>query len=239
MASAKSRYTDRPESPDAAALVAHRLGRTRRHVARHEVAEGRVAALEVVVALGIRNLRGRTLVALVLRNPHAAVVAQALGHQRQLRLVVAAHRDARRVDLREAGVGEVRAALVRAPRGRHVRVDGVGREVEHRAVAARAEQHGLALVRLELAGDQVAGDDAARLAVDDDQVEHLAAREERRRCPRRPAASSTGRRRAAAAGPSGRARRTCATPARRRTNGCRGGRRIRARTARPARRTGR
>ena len=36
-------------------------------------------------------------------------------------------------------------------------------------------------MRLELAGDQVAHDDAARLAVDDDQVEHLAAREQRHR----------------------------------------------------------
>ena len=34
----------------------------------------------------------------------------------------------------------------------------------------------MARVRLELAGDQVARDDAAGLAVDDDQVEHFAAR---------------------------------------------------------------
>ena len=93
-------------SPDAAAFVARPLGGARRDVAGHEVAEARIAALEVVVALRLGNLLGRALVALVLRHPHAAVVAQALRHQRQLRLVIAADRNAGRVDLREAGVGE-------------------------------------------------------------------------------------------------------------------------------------
>ena len=77
------------------------------------------------------------------------------------------------------GIGEQRAALVRAPRRRHVRVDGVGREVIDRAVAAGAEQHRLAFVPFQLAGDQVSRDDAARLAVDHDQIEHLAPREQR------------------------------------------------------------
>ncbi len=45
-------------------------------------------------------------VALLLRHPDAAVVAEALAHQRQLRLMLARDRDARRVDLREARVGE-------------------------------------------------------------------------------------------------------------------------------------
>ena len=41
---------------DAAALVAHRLGRARRDVARREVAEAGIPALEVVVALGLGDL---------------------------------------------------------------------------------------------------------------------------------------------------------------------------------------
>ena len=77
----------------------------------------------------------------LLRHPHAAVVAQALAHQRELRLVRAGDRDAGRVNLRVAGVGEEGAALVRAPGRRDVRVHGVGREVVRRAVAAGAEQH--------------------------------------------------------------------------------------------------
>ncbi len=166
---------------DAAALVADRLGGARRDVAGHQVAEARVAPLEVVVALGFGDLLRRPLVAAGLRHPDAPVVAQALAHQRELGLVIARHRDAGRVDLREARVGEQRAALVAAPRRRDVRVHGVGREVVGRAVAAGGEADGVGDVRLELAGQQVAHDDAARLAVDEHEIEHLAVGEQRHR----------------------------------------------------------
>ena len=86
-------------------------------------------------------------------------------------------RDARRVNLGVAGIGEKRAALVRPPRRRDVRVHGIGRQVVGRAVSAGAEQHGMTRVSFDLAGDQVADDDAARLAVHEHEVEHLAARE--------------------------------------------------------------
>ena len=69
---------------DAAALVADLLGRPRSDVARGQVAEARIFALEVVVALRLGNLVGLPLVARLLRHPDAAVVAQRLGHQRQL-----------------------------------------------------------------------------------------------------------------------------------------------------------
>jgi hypothetical protein len=82
------------------------------------------------------------------------------------------------VDLREARVGEVRAALVRAPRRGDVRVHRVGREIVRRPVAAGREDDGIADVALDLTSREIAADDAARLAVDDHQVEHLAAREQ-------------------------------------------------------------
>src|SRR5690606_17091046 len=106
---------------DAAPVVARLLGRARGDVARREVPEARVFALEVIVALGLGDLVGGALVARGLRHPAAAVVAERLAHERELRLVIAAHRDARRVDLREAGVRERRALAVRAPDGRRVR----------------------------------------------------------------------------------------------------------------------
>ena len=52
---------------------------------------------------------------------------------------------------------------------------GVRRQKIDVAVAARAQQHGVARVPLDLAADEVAGHDAARLPVGDDDVEHLAA----------------------------------------------------------------
>ena len=81
------------------------------------------------------------------------------------------------MDLGEAGIGEVRAALVRPPDRRGVGALGVGREVEDVAVAAGAEDHGVADVGLDLAGHHVAHHDAAGPAVHDDQVQHLGARE--------------------------------------------------------------
>ena len=90
--------------------------------------------------------------------------------------MVAGDGDAGRVDLRVAGIGERRALLVGAPGGGDVAAVGVGREVKDVAVAAGGEHHGVGGVRLDLAGLEVARDDAARAAVDDDEVEHLAAR---------------------------------------------------------------
>ena len=163
--------------------VAALLGGARSHVARHEVAEGRVAALQIVVAVllgDVRRLLGsrtdRLHVLELLGNPDAAVVAQRLRHEREFRLLVAVYGDTRGVDLREAGVGEAGALAVALEGGRAVRRHGVGREEEDVAVAARGDHDGVRAVALDLARHEVAGDDAARLAVLDDDVEHLVAR---------------------------------------------------------------
>src|SRR2546430_1637356 len=60
--------------PDAATLVADLLGGARGDVARHEVAEARVASFEVVVALALRDVARAPRVALLLRDPDASVV---------------------------------------------------------------------------------------------------------------------------------------------------------------------
>ena len=163
---------------DAASLVADDFGVARRDVARHQVAEARILPLEVVIAFPVRNLLRRTGVARLFRHPDAAVVPQALRHQRELRLMRARNGDAGRMNLRVAGIREEGAALVRAPGRGHVRIDGVRRQVIRRPVAAGAEQHRVRDVPLQLAGRQVAADDPARLAVDDHEIEHLAVRKD-------------------------------------------------------------
>ncbi len=163
----------------AAAVVARLLRGPGRDVARGEVAERRVLPLEVVVAIVLGDLARRLVaVLLLLRHPDPAVVAERLGHERQLRLVVARLRDARRVDLRVAGVGEVGALLVRLPVRRDAAALRVRREVEHVDVAAGAEQHRVADVGADLAGHEVADRDPLGLAVHDHEVEHLGAREQ-------------------------------------------------------------
>ncbi len=65
---------------------------------------------------------------------------------------------------------------MRPPRRRDVGPHGVGREEEDVAVAARGQHDDIGDVRLDLAGHQVAGDDAPRAPVDDDEFEHLVPR---------------------------------------------------------------
>ena len=114
-----------PTRSDTASLIADLLGTPGGDVARGEVAVARVLALKEVVALLFGNvLRGPRL-ALLLGNPDAAVVAKRLGHEGQLGLVVPGDRDAGRVDLRVAGIGEGGATLVGAPGGGHVRTAGI------------------------------------------------------------------------------------------------------------------
>ena len=78
------------------------------------------------------------------------------------------------MDLREAGIAEQRAPLVRAPDG-----GGVARlrhrgEIEDVAVAAGGQDDGVGRIALQLAVHHVPGDDAPRLPVHQDKVEHLA-----------------------------------------------------------------
>jgi hypothetical protein len=90
----------------AAAFVADGLGVTRGDVARHEVAEARVLALQEVIALGVGDLAWGALVALLEGDPYAAVVAQRFTHQGELALVLARDRNAGGMDLGETGIGK-------------------------------------------------------------------------------------------------------------------------------------
>ena len=115
---------------DSKARVATFLGRAGRNVSRNHVSEGGVAAFEVVVPLAFRDVRGASCVALCFRDPDATVVAEAFAHQSQLRLVVTADRNTRRVNLRVTRVGEEGSAFVAPPGGRHVAAFGIGRQVK-------------------------------------------------------------------------------------------------------------
>ena len=91
--------------------------------------------------------------------------------------MIAGHRDAGRVDLREAGIGEQRAALVGAPDRGGIGVHRVGRQEVGVAVPAGGEQDRVGLEALNRAGHEVARDDAPRASVHDHHVQHLVARE--------------------------------------------------------------
>ena len=167
----------------AEACIAAFFGGTRSHIARHEVTESRITALQVVVAILLGDIRSfllfrtdRLNILFLFRHPDPAVVTQRLGHQRQFRLLRTVHRDTGRVDLREAGIRKVGALLVALPCGRTVRIHRVGRQEENVAVTARCNHHGVCTEALDLTGNQVAGDDTARLAVDHHEVQHFVTR---------------------------------------------------------------
>ena len=80
------------------------------------------------------------------------------------------------MDLRKAGIAEQCAAPVSPPDRRSVGALGVGRKVKNVPVSSRRQHNHVGGMALDRAGHQVARDDAARLAIDDHQVQHLAAR---------------------------------------------------------------
>src|SRR5581483_12227107 len=100
---------------DAAPLIANVLGIAGSNVAWNQIAEARVPALEIIIAIFFRNLGGTTFFSLVLRHPDAAVVAQRFAHQSELRLVLSGNRDTGRMNLRVTGISEQRAAFVSSP----------------------------------------------------------------------------------------------------------------------------
>ena len=87
--------------------------------------------------------------------------------------MITGHRDAGRVDLGVAGIGEVGTLAVGPPGRGDVAAHRVGGEEEHVAVATGGQHHGVGEVRLDLPRDHVPDHDPAGLAVDHDQLEHL------------------------------------------------------------------
>ena len=123
----------------------------------------------------IGDFTWRALVAFLFRHPDASVIAQRLRHQRQLRLVFACLRNACRMNLRVAGIREIRSAPMRAPDGSAIRGLGVCRQIENIRIAAGAEDDCIAGVSFNGASHEIARNDALRLSVDYDQIEHFVA----------------------------------------------------------------
>ncbi len=167
---------------DAVAGIATLFGGTGGHIAGHQVAESGIAAFQIVVAILFGDVIGTLLAAtdglgilLLLGHPDAAIVAEALTHQRQLGLVVAVDGDAGGVNLHIAGVGKSGAFLVAHPGGGAVAVHGIGGEVVDIAIATCGKHDGMGGIALEVTSDKVAGDDAACATVDNDELHHLVA----------------------------------------------------------------
>src|SRR5258708_18434840 len=82
--------------------------------------------------------------------------------------------NAGRMNLCEARSAEERAATVGTPDRCSVGTFGIGRKIEDVAVTTGCQDHNIRGVRINGAGYQVARNDAARFAVDQNKVQHLA-----------------------------------------------------------------
>ena len=119
-------YTEARRS-NSATFIANFLGRARRNIAWRQIAKAWILALEEVIALLFGNCIWieRTFANLLgnlcrLRSPDTTVITQRLGHQRQLRLLVAVHRNTSWVNLCVARIRKTSTSLVSAICSRHV-----------------------------------------------------------------------------------------------------------------------
>ena len=168
---------------DAESCIAPFLRGTRRDIAGNEVAEGGITTLQVIVAVFFRYLCRFQLpgtnslgIFLFLGHPDAAIVTEALAHQREFALVVAVDGNASGVDLHIAGVGEGSSLAVAHPCCTAIAVHGVGGEIIEVAVSASCKHHGMGGIALQVAVDEVADNDASGAAFNHNQVHHFAAR---------------------------------------------------------------
>src|SRR5882672_1327180 len=88
--------------------------------------------------------------------------------------MVAAQRDAGRMDLRKTRIPEKGAPAMGSPDGSGVRRLRVRREIEDIGIPSRCEHHNVGSVAADLARHQVARDDSARSAARNHDIEQLA-----------------------------------------------------------------
>src|SRR5882672_4646500 len=91
--------------------------------------------------------------------------------------MLAADRDTGGMNLGIAGVREKSPFLVRAPGRADVAAFGVGRKEKYIAVTTGRQDNGVARVGGNFSRDKVAHNDSFGMAIDDDHIEHLGARE--------------------------------------------------------------
>ena len=82
-------------------------------------------------------------------------------------------RNAGRMDLRETGIGEISASLIALKGGGTVGIHSVGGKEIGISISSGGNDDGMRAEALELAGDEIAGDDTLGLAVHKYEVEHL------------------------------------------------------------------
>src|SRR5260221_12003741 len=90
--------------------------------------------------------------------------------------MVAAHRDAGRMDLSETRIPKSCPSFVRPEGCGHIAAPRVGGEEKSVSVSAGGEHHGRTGMRRDLTTDQVAHDYSLGPAINDDEIQHFSAR---------------------------------------------------------------
>src|SRR5210317_782345 len=79
------------------------------------------------------------------------------------------------MDLHKAGIGKTGASLISAPGCRYIGTHGIGGKEVDIAVTAGGKNHGMGSVGFNDPAQHIAGNNAAGLAVNNNDIEHLSA----------------------------------------------------------------
>ncbi len=161
---------------DPPALIAQCFDGAGCDVARHQIAETRVAPLQKKVPLRGGNFIRRPTIRRHLGHPESPVVAEGFGHQCQFGLVRFARWNRRWMDLRKTGVREGGSLLPGPVRCGHITAARIGGEIVDIAVPARRQYNGMRRMRRHAPRDQIAHHDPPGMSVDYHQIEHFGAR---------------------------------------------------------------
>ena len=161
-------------------MVATLLSSTWSNVTRYEVTEGRVATLQVVVAVFLWNIRALLCTCLqclsifeLLRNPDTTIITQRLWHQCQLRLLVAMYRNTGWVNLNVRWISHVSTLTIALNSGCTVTTHSVGWKEVSVTIATSCYNNCVCSEALQLTSYEVLSNDTTCMTIDDNDILHL------------------------------------------------------------------
>src|SRR5438105_11964096 len=159
---------------DTTTFITNFLGCARCDIARRQISEAGVFSLQVIIAIRLRDFIWRLgAIFHPFGDPDAAIVAERLRHQRELRLMLAGDWDAGRVNLGETGIAEEGATFICAIGGGDIAATRISRKKKDVAITAGCENNGIAGNRANRARAEVPRNNPFGVAVDEHQIEHF------------------------------------------------------------------
>ena len=160
--------------------IATLFGSTGCNITRYQVTEGGITALEIIITVLLRNLGSFYLmfakflhILQLLWHPDAAIIAQTFTHQSQFTLLISMYRNTGRMYLCETGICKVSTLAPALHSSGTVAVHSISGKKISISISTGSNNHRMCAKSLELAGNQVAGNNTLRFPVYNHQIQHL------------------------------------------------------------------